>query len=125
MEKEQPQQEEIAKPGFIKNLMITGQFVKLIIYIVTGVSVSIFVLLAILSLLDILNLFLTWVDFLIFAVLSGTGIFGMYTFFHVRRIHKIDNIFPDFVRDLAESRRAGMTFTKAILFAAKGRPLLL
>ncbi|RKY24069.1 MAG: type II secretion system F family protein, partial [Planctomycetota bacterium] len=28
--------------------------------------------------------------------------------------------FPDFVRDLAEARRAGMTFTKAIIHASKG-----
>ena len=29
-------------------------------------------------------------------------------------------IFPDFVRDIAASRRAGMTFTNAILFTSKG-----
>jgi len=112
--------EEIGKPGFIKNLIITGQLNKLIIYIATAVSVSICMLLSILSMVGVINLFLTWIDFLIFAVLSGTGIIGMYMFFHIRRIHRIDAVFPDFVRDLAESRRAGMTFTKAILFASKG-----
>jgi flagellar protein FlaJ len=52
--------------------------------------------------------------------LSITGIYGWFTYLHVRKIYKIDSIFPDFVRDLAESRRAGMTFTKAVLFASKG-----
>ena len=33
---------------------------------------------------------------------------------------KIDSRFPDFVRDLAESRRAGMTFTKAIMYSSRG-----
>ena len=37
-----------------------------------------------------------------------------------RKISKIDKIFPDFVRDIASSRRAGMTFTRAILFTSKG-----
>jgi len=111
---------ELPQPGFIKNLIITGKFTKLLISICTAVSVSVFVLLAVLALVGVLKGLGTPVDFLIFAVLSGTGIYGMYTFMHVRRIQKIDAIFPDFVRDLAESRRAGMTFTKAILFAAKG-----
>ncbi|MEM0492594.1 MAG: type II secretion system F family protein [Candidatus Thermoplasmatota archaeon] len=111
---------EIPKPSYIKNLIITGQLTKLVVYIVTGVLVTIFVLLAFLSLLGIISFFLSPVDSFILAILSGTGLFGMYSMFHVRRIKKIDNIFPDFVRDLAESRRAGMTFTKAVLFAAKG-----
>ena len=38
----------------------------------------------------------------------------------MRRVRKIDARFPDFVRDLAESRRAGMTFTKAIMYSSKG-----
>jgi flagellar protein FlaJ len=38
----------------------------------------------------------------------------------LHRVRKIDERFPDFVRDLAESRRAGMTFTKAIMHSSKG-----
>jgi len=110
----------IPKPSYIKNLIITGQFTRLVVYIVTGVLVTIFMLLAVLSLLGVLSFFLSAVDCFILAILSGTGVLGMYTMLHVRRIRKIDNIFPDFVRDLAESRRAGMTFTKAVLFASKG-----
>jgi flagellar protein FlaJ len=44
----------------------------------------------------------------------------MYEYVHHRWIYKIDSVFPDFVRDLASSRRAGMTFTKAILFTSNG-----
>jgi flagellar protein FlaJ len=110
---------EVPEPGFIKKLILSGQLVRLVILICTLISVAIFVLFAILSMLGIVT-FATVADFLIFALLSGTGIYGTYVFLHARRIHKIDTIFPDFVRDLAESRRAGMTFTKAILFAARG-----
>jgi flagellar protein FlaJ len=76
--------------------------------------------LAILSLIGILNIGLKWTDFTIFAALSGTGLYGFFKLMEDRRIRQIDTIFPDFVRDLAESRRAGMTFTKALLFSAKG-----
>jgi len=106
--------------SFIKRLIITGQVNRLIIIIATISSVVIFVVLALLSFLGVLQIVFTGVDFLIFAALSGTGIYGFYETIRLKRIFKIDSIFPDFVRDLAESRRAGMTFTKSILFASKG-----
>jgi flagellar protein FlaJ len=105
---------------FIKRLIITNQINQLIVIIATISSVVIFVVLALLSFLGVLQTGFTGADFLIFAALSGTGIYGFYETIRLRRIFKIDNIFPDFVRDLAESRRAGMTFTKSILFASKG-----
>lgn len=108
------------KIGFIKNLILTGQIRRLIVLICTIVTVTIFMVLSVLSALGVIRLSLSAVDFLIIALLSATGILGMYEYLRVRKIYKIDTIFPDFVRDLAESRRAGMTFTKAILFASKG-----
>jgi flagellar protein FlaJ len=108
------------KNSYMKNLMLTKNTNRLIVYIVTGVLVSLFVILGILSLLGIFTGFLGFMDYFVFALLSGTGVYGMYESIRIRRISKIDAIFPDFVRDLAESRRAGMTFTKAILFASKG-----
>jgi archaeal flagellar protein FlaJ len=110
---------EIPEPGFFKKAILSGQMPRLIVLIMTGVLVSLFMILFLLSLLNIAR-FGSPVDFLVFAILSGTGIYGMYEWLHFRRIYKIDSVFPDFVRDLAASRRAGMTFTNAILFTSKG-----
>ncbi|MHA1170718.1 MAG: type II secretion system F family protein [Candidatus Heimdallarchaeota archaeon] len=110
---------EIPKPGKIKNLILSGDFTRLIVYICTGVSVSLFLILALLSFFELIG-FGSTSDYLIFAVLSGTGIYGIFEYLHFKRIHKIDSIFPDFIRDIAASRRAGMTFTKSILFTSKG-----
>lgn len=110
---------EIPQPGLFKRLIITGDLPRLIVYLCTGVSVTVFALLGILSLFGVVS-YGSSVDFFVFALLSGTGIYGMYEYFHHKRIRKIDAIFPDFVRDLAASRRAGMTFTNAILFTSKG-----
>ena len=110
---------EIPQPSRLQKLLITGDLPRLIVYISTGVSIAIFVILGILSLLGIARLG-NPIDFFIFALLSGTGIYGMYEYLNHRRISKIDAVFPDFVRDLAASRRAGMTFTNAILFTSKG-----
>jgi flagellar protein FlaJ len=109
------------KHGFIKNPVLNNKIMEgSIINVATIVSVSVFILLAILSIIGIVQGIGTPVDFFVLALLSGTGIYGMYKYMIARKIYKMDSIFPDFVRDLAESRRAGMTFTKAILFASKG-----
>ncbi len=101
-------------------MIVSGELPRLVVYSVTGVLVSVFCLLGLLSLFDI-NLFAaSTADYFIFAILSGTGVYGMYEYIHHRWVYKIDTIFPDFVRDLASSRRAGMTFTKAILFTSNG-----
>jgi flagellar protein FlaJ len=79
----------------------------------------VFLTLALLASIGVIG-FASPVDFVVFAILSGTGLYGFYESLRLRKIRRIDSVFPDFVRDLAESRRAGMTFTKAILFSSKG-----
>jgi len=112
---------KIPEQNVIKKMILSGNLNRLIVYIVTGVLVSIFVLLGLLSIFNIISLdFANAIDFFVFAILSGTGVYGMYEYMHYSRIRKIDSIFPDFIRDLSSSRRAGMTFTKAILFTSKG-----
>jgi flagellar protein FlaJ len=112
--------EKLKKPDFIKKIILSGESTRFLIKVITIITASIFVLLAILSMIGVISVFITTVDFFVLALLSVTGIYGMYEYLRVRKVYKIDTIFPDFVRDLAESRRAGMTFTKAILFASKG-----
>lgn len=110
---------EIPKPSYIDRLMLSGDLPRIIVYAITIVSVTVFCLLGILALLDIVT-FASAADFFVFAILVATGVYGMYEYLHFRRIYRIDSVFPDFVRDLAASRRAGMTFTNAILFTSKG-----
>jgi flagellar protein FlaJ len=112
---------KIPQQNLLKKIIISGNLNKLIVYSVSAVLVTVFLILGILSTLDILTFtFFDSTDFFVFAILSGTGIFGMYEYLHYNWVRKIDAVFPDFVRDLASSRRAGMTFTKAILFTSKG-----
>lgn len=111
---------ELHQRNYLKNLLLTKNMTRMIVSIVSGVLVTVFIILGVLCLLGVFTGFGGFIDYFVFALLSGTGVYGMYESIYVRRILKIDAIFPDFVRDLAESRRAGMTFTKAILFASKG-----
>ncbi len=110
---------EVPQTNKIRSMILSGQFTRLIVLVCTIVSVTIFSILAILSYFNVIG-FGSTTDFIVFAILSGTGIYGMYEYLHYSRIYKIDKVFPDFVRDIASSRRAGMTFSKSILFASKG-----
>ncbi len=121
----------IQKSSFIKRLSMTGQLTRLIVYVASIVPTIICIVFALLSLIGIIKplrissgdgaiLIGTPIDFIIIALLVFSGVYGMYEFSRLRRVRKIDNRFPDFIRDLAESRRAGMTFTKAIMYSAKG-----
>ena len=95
-------------------------FIRLIVIALTAISVCVFLLMAIFTYFGILNLGGNFYDYITFAILSGTGIYGGYSLINYRRISKIEKHFPDFVRDLAESKKSGMTFTKAIMLASKG-----
>jgi len=113
-------QEAPKKQGRLKKLNLAEDLVRLIIIGVTAGCIAVFCLLALLTGFGVVKGFAGPIDYIVFAILSGAGIYGFYGMLRARRIAKIDAIFPDFVRDLAESRRAGMTFTRAILFASKG-----
>jgi flagellar protein FlaJ len=101
------------------------------VYMAAGIPAIICIFFALLASTDVLNpweigsgvsriIIGTSFDYTIIGIIIFTGVFGIYEFFHLRKVRKIDERFPDFVRDLAESRRAGMTFTKAIMYCSKG-----
>jgi flagellar protein FlaJ len=121
----------VKKQGLIKRLTLTGQLTRFVIYLAALIPLAICVILTIFTSSGVFNaleiqlgetlIYLgRWYDFIIIGVIISTAVYGIYEFFRLRRVRKIDERFPDFVRDLAESRRAGMTFTKAIMYASKG-----
>ncbi len=130
MENEQ-NKEILQKPGIIKQLLSTGQLTRLFVYIGAAVPAIICIVFGI---LNIAGIFKPWVigsgesalilgsalDYFLIAILIFSGVFGIYQLIHQRRVHKINYRFPDFVRDLAESRKAGMNFTKAIMYSSRG-----
>ena len=115
------------KQGMLKKLIFTGQLTRFTVYLIAAVPATIFIIMALLVQLNVIGELVlgpivigTATDFVLFAMFLGTGTFGIYEAIRLRRVRKIDERFPDFVRDLAESRRAGMTFTRAIMHSSKG-----
>lgn len=61
-----------------------------------------------------------WLDFMAFGLLTALGPYGFYYRHQQSRIRQLEERFPDFLRDLAASRKAGLTLTSAVKVAARG-----
>ena len=91
---------------------------------VLGISlglVAVFVFMAIVDGMESLNLPLEPIDYVIFAMLSFFGPYGFYTSTKEKHIREIETRLPDFLRDVAEAGRFGMTLADAIVVASSGR----
>jgi archaeal flagellar protein FlaJ len=61
------------------------------------------------------------IDFFVIGTLAIVGPYGFLVSAHFRRIGRIESRLPDFLRDVAEAGRFGMTLPDAIVVASKGR----
>ncbi|MCI4357691.1 MAG: type II secretion system F family protein [Thermoplasmata archaeon] len=61
------------------------------------------------------------IDFFVLGAILVLGPFGFAETARIRRIDKIEERLPDFLRDVAEAGRFGMTLPDAIIVASKGR----
>jgi flagellar protein FlaJ len=60
-------------------------------------------------------------DFFVLGLLALLGPYGTVASAKLRRIQKIEERLPDFLRDVAEAGRFGMTLPDAIIVASRGR----
>jgi len=62
-----------------------------------------------------------WIDFVVFGLLAITGPYGFYASWRYKKVKDIETRLPDFLRDVAEAGRFGMTLAEAIVVASMGR----
>ncbi len=62
-----------------------------------------------------------WIDYLMFGLMAICGPYGFYTSHRRKRIQEIESRLPEFLRDVAEAGRFGMTLSQAIKVASHGR----
>src|SRR4029077_3435002 len=60
-------------------------------------------------------------DFFVLGLTALIGPYGVVMSAKLRRIQKIEERLPDFLRDVAEAGRVGMTLPDAIVVASRGR----
>jgi pilus assembly protein TadC len=60
-------------------------------------------------------------DFMVLGIAAMCGPYGFVATAKFHRIQKIEDRLPDFLRDVAEAGRFGMTLPDAIIVASRGR----
>ncbi len=93
---------------------------KKILYASVGMAV-IFIFVGILEMNGSMKTMFDAFDYFIFAILAMTGPYGIYKGKIDKTIDEIEKRLPDFLRDVAEAGRFGMTLADAIVVAASGR----
>ncbi|MFQ6107685.1 MAG: type II secretion system F family protein [Thermoplasmata archaeon] len=101
------------------------------ILIASGVVAALFMVIAALNITDIINIPLhprevnapikRGLNFVVFGILAMIGPYGFYIYKKQKEIAAIETRLPDFLRDVAEAGRFGMTLAEAIVVASAGR----
>jgi flagellar protein FlaJ len=89
-----------------------------------GASIGVAALLIFMALVDYigsLSLPLDPIDWVIFAIAVLIGPYGFYASTKEKHIREIETRLPDFLRDVAEAGRFGMTLADAVVVASSGR----
>ncbi len=93
---------------------------KLISYSSAGIGGALMAIGALFYYLQI-SMILNYLDFMVFGLTILLLFPGLYDYLYQRRIKKIEDRLPDFLRDVAEAGRFGMTLAEAIIVASSGR----
>lgn len=64
---------------------------------------------------------LSWIHYVALGLMAICGPYGFYTSWRYKKIRDIETRLPDFLRDVAEAGRFGMTLAEAVVVASKGR----
>jgi flagellar protein FlaJ len=99
------------------------------ILVASGSVAGILIFIAILNMVNIINIPLRvdeapikrGINFIVFAVLVIMGPYGFYLQRKLKEVAAIEGRLPDFLRDVAEAGRFGMTLAEAIVVASSGR----
>ena len=91
------------------------------ILIVSMALVGVFGFMALIDSMGSLALPFDPIDYVIFALLALLGPFGFYVSTKERNVKEIETRLPDFLRDVAEAGRFGMTLADSIVVASTGR----
>ncbi len=106
------------KSGFEKILTL-GYAKEFLIISSVGGAVMLFI--ALLSYLDAGPIPLAPIDWSMIAAMVFFGPFGIYVSYKHKQIERIERRLPDFLRDVSEAGRFGMTLADAIVVSAEGR----
>ena len=95
---------------------------RALVFIVAGMVSMANLIIALLLQFGALELgVVTPLDFLVISLLSFIGPFGFYENYRYHKVRSLEDKLPEFLRDVAESGKFGMTLASSIRSASKGR----
>lgn len=93
---------------------------KLLLYIGLVVALILFAI-AFLDAIGGIDTGFLWIDYVALGLMAICGPYGFYTTRKHKKIKEIESRLPDFLRDVAEAGRFGMTLAEAVKVASRGR----
>jgi len=93
---------------------------KTLLFIGVGIA-AVLIFMGVLTAIGALKTGLLWIDFVSFGLMAICGPYGFYATRQYNRVKEIEARLPDFLRDVAEAGRFGMTLAEAVKVAARGR----
>lgn len=92
---------------------------------ITAFSAIMMVLLLLIGVVSLLNgvvyFGMSILDWVVLALAAFFGPYGMYSSMQVRKLRQIEERVPDFLRDVAEAGRFGMTLAESVVVASAGK----
>ena len=85
------------------------------------VVMIVFIVLSILCAIEAIAIGLTYMDCIVFGLVALLLPYGIYDLLKQKKIKKIEDRLPDFLRDVAEAGRFGMTLADSMIIASYGR----
>lgn len=91
------------------------------ILMVSGVIAAILLVIGLLDGIGGLDTPLLWIDYVSLGLMAISGPYGFYQSSRRKKIQDIEKRLPEFLRDVAEAGRFGMTLAQAVKVASRGR----
>jgi len=92
-----------------------------LLFIVGVVGLVLCVLVGVIDAIGGFETGLMWIDWLAIGLMCLCGPYGFYTSYRYKKVLEIESRLPDFLRDVSEGGRFGMTLADSIKVSARGR----
>ena len=105
----------------IEQLNLRRQDYSKLLLIIGIVGLVICMVIAFVEIAEVVNTGLEWIYWIMLGLMILSGPYGFYMSWQYKKTQEIENRLPDFLRDVAEAGRFGMTLAQAIRVSSRGR----
>lgn len=100
----------LKKRDYSRTLLILG-----------SIALVFFIFIGVIDAIGGLETGLEWIDWVAIGLMAWCGPYGFYSTYRHKKIREIESRLPDFLRDVAEGGRFGMTLAESIKVSSRGR----